>query len=263
VADHAGDGQADLRTAFVGVVLAAVVVGIAANGVASHDVEGKGLARQARRGGQCDGASHALREACGPGQYLVASDRAADDRQQLFDAEMIQQSALHLNHVANGDGWKIAAVRPSGRRVEAAGSRRAATPAEEVRADHEVLVGIDRLAGTDHDVPPARIILGVVSGHVGVAAEGMAEEDGVVLRGAERAVGFVGDRHTRQPPAEFQLEGFLEGGRLQIAQRLGVPPAVAVEESVSHVCMLLPRGARAIAEGSAGTVPAQVAPSEL
>ena len=86
------------------------------------------------------------------------------------------------------------------------GPGRAAAAAQDVRADDEVAVGVDRLAGPDDDVPPAGIVVGVVPGDVRIAGEGVADQHGVVALRVEPAVGLVGHGHLGQPPAQLQLE---------------------------------------------------------
>ena len=66
--------------------------------------------------------------------------------------------------------------------------------------------GVNRLARADHDVPPARIVLLVVPGHVGIAADGVADEDGVVARGVELAVGLVGHGDAGKLAAQLQFQ---------------------------------------------------------
>ena len=60
--------------------------------------------------------------------------------------------------------------------------------AEIVHADDEEAIGVDRLPGTDHVVPPAFAVgsLGVDAGDVVRRIERMADENRVGLRGVER-----------------------------------------------------------------------------
>ena len=118
--------------------------------------------------------------------------------------KLVQQPALHLDHVADGDGREVAAVGLAGGGVDAAGAGGAAAAAQQVGADDEVAVGVNRLARADHDVPPAGIVLLVVLGDVRVAADGVADQDGVVARGVELAVGLVGDGDAGELAAQLQ-----------------------------------------------------------
>ena len=208
MADHPRQGQADGRAVRPVVVLAAVEMRVAQDGVAADDIERQRLAGQPGRGRQRDHPAHAVRVAGGPGQRLVPAQRAADDRQQLADAQRVQQPALHLHHVADGDGGKIAAVGLAGGGVDAAGAGGAAATAQQIGADDEEAVGVDRLARADHDVPPAGIVLLVVPGDVRIPAEGVADQDGVVARGVELAVGLVGDGDAGQQPPSSNSSGW-------------------------------------------------------
>ena len=75
----------------------------------------------------------------------------------LLDAEMIEQPFLGLDHVADGDHREIEAVGSAGCRIERGGAGRAHAAAEDVGADDEVAVGVDPLARSDHEIPPARL----------------------------------------------------------------------------------------------------------
>ena len=208
VADHSRDGQAYLRPVFLLVVLAAVVMRIAPNRVASDDVEGQRLIRQARRCGQRNHAPNAFRQLCRPGQCLVAANRSTHHRQQAVDSQMIEKPSLHVDHVADGDGGEIAAVRLAGRRMNAARTRGAAAAAEQIGADHEIAVGIDRLARSDNDIPPTGIIFFVVPGDVRIAANGVANEHGIVPRRVQLAIRLVSHCHARQLAPQFEFQRF-------------------------------------------------------
>ena len=135
---------------------------------------------------------------------------------------------------------------PYGRPVAGFDGRRpgrAAAAAEQVRADDEEAVGVERLAGADHAVPPAEPLpLGAVAlfgaeavaralrgrrrreaGRVRVAAQRVADEDHVVARRRERSVGLVGDADRVQLAAAIERQRLrqVEELRLDRADRAG------------------------------------------
>ena len=69
--------------------------------------------------------------------------------------------------------------------------------AEDVGADDERAVGVERAAGTDERLPPAAVAAGAA-----VAGEGVEDENGVVARGVQPAPGAVGEGDvSRRPPS--------------------------------------------------------------
>jgi hypothetical protein len=80
-------------------------------------VKGDVLRRVARRAGQRQGGEDALGIARGPLQHLHAAHRAAGDRKQRSDAEMIEQHRLGAHHVADGNDRKIEPPRRAGRGI--------------------------------------------------------------------------------------------------------------------------------------------------
>ena len=91
-----------------------------------------------------------------------------------LDPQVVHQPLLHLDHVADGDDGKIAAIGPAGPGIGAVRARRAAAAAQDVGANDEVSPGVDRLARPHHQIPPAGIVLFIVPGYVGIARQGMA-----------------------------------------------------------------------------------------
>ena len=128
---------------------------------------------------------------------------------------------------------KSAAVGPARFRVDAVGPRRAAATTQEVGADDEVAVGVDRFARPDDEVPPSGRVVRIVPGDVRIARQGMADQNGVVGRRAELAVGLVGHPHDGQGTPFFQGKRFLEGDILGIFQRNSRANAVAAIENAS------------------------------
>ena len=70
-------------------------------------VEGDVLGRMAGRRGDRHRREHAVGIARRPLQHLHAAHRAADDAEQLLDAEMIDQQLLRPHHVADRDDREI------------------------------------------------------------------------------------------------------------------------------------------------------------
>ena len=135
-----------------------------------------------------------------PFERLHAAHRAARNAQQPRDAELIDQHFLQPHHVANGDHRKRHGIRAAGGGIDGGRSGGAPASAQHVGADDEILVGVERLAGADHVVPPARLAGFVTdAGRVRVAGEGVQDQDGVALARVQLAVGFVGyfDRRER------------------------------------------------------------------
>ena len=134
----------------------------------------------------------------GPGEHHVSAQRSADHCPQPPDAQVIDQPPLHLDDVADGDGGKVRAIAPARGRVDGVGPGRAAAAAENIGTNDEVAIGVDGLARSDHDLPPAGVILGIVPGHVRIARQGVANQHGVVALGIELPVGLKSHGNFRQ-----------------------------------------------------------------
>ena len=207
VADHARHGEAARRRLLV-VVVAVVEIGVGHDGLAAHFVEGDLLRAVARGGGDGDGADHGLGIGGRPFQRLHAAHRSAGDGEQALDAEESisifcsrTMSPMVITGNAMAYGQPVAGLIDDG-------SGGAAAAAQHVGADHEILVGVEGLAGADHVVPPAGLAgFGADAGGVGVAGEGVQHQDGVGLGGVQLAVGLVGHLHRRERGAVVQRDG--------------------------------------------------------
>ncbi len=72
---------------------------------------------------------------------------------------------------------KSSAVLPARGRVDAVGPADCPCTPDDVGADHEVAIGVEALAGADHGLPPAGLVLaGVVAGRVRVAGERVQDQ---------------------------------------------------------------------------------------
>ena len=243
VRGHARDGEPVARHLAVRVIVAAAPVRIGHDGLAADLVEGDVL--RGMPGGRRDrhGAEHAVGVARGPFQHLHAAHRSADDAEQLVDAEVIDQAHLRIDHVADGDDGEVEAVGLARARVDRGGPRRAHAAAEDVGADDEEAVGVDRLAGADERRPPAGLAgHRVLARDVLVARQRVADEDGVGLVGVERAVGLVGDARTARATGRRRAAAArsaasattLLEGLLASARRTTPPEAVCALPSAKY-----------------------------
>ena len=109
VRGHARHRQTLGRLRAVQLIFAALPVGIGHDRLAAHFVERDVLRGMARGAGDRHRRAHALGIGRRPLQHLHAAHRAADDAQQLLDAQRVEQHGLRAHHVADGDQRKIAA----------------------------------------------------------------------------------------------------------------------------------------------------------
>ncbi len=103
--------------------------------------------------------AQALRIHDAPGERLHATQRASHHRRELLDAEHICQTCLCMHPVFHGDYREIGAIWLAGSGIIMHRAGRTETRSEIVDADNKKSIGIDRLAGPDHVVPPAKLFL--------------------------------------------------------------------------------------------------------
>ena len=205
---HARHGQAVARLVAAFQVASLRPVRVGHDGLPADFVEGDVLRRMPGGGGNRHGGRDPFGMTRRPGQHLHAAHGAADDAEQLVDAEMIDQRNLRLHHVADGDDRKIQAPGLAGLGVDAGRSRRAHAAAQHVGADDEEAVGVDGLARTHHGLPPAGLAGdGMRARHVLVAGQGMRDENGIRLRPIQDAIGLVGNAVGRELPPGIEAQG--------------------------------------------------------
>ena len=163
------------------VVVAAVPVGVAHDGLPAHLVEGDLHRRMPVRRRDGDARRHRLRIGRQPIPEPACPPSSRRDRQQALDTQMVDQQLLRPHHVGHGHERETSSpysLPVAG--IDAAGPAAPLAAPDDVRADDEVLVGVEALARADHRLPPARLVFArVVAGGVGVAGQGVQDEDGV------------------------------------------------------------------------------------
>ena len=225
-------------------VVAAAPERVADDRAAADLVEGDPLRRHPGGGRDRDDAGDAAGVADAPLERLHPAHRAADHGEQALDPQLVEEQALQLDHVADREDREADPPRAPRRGVDARRPRRPVAAAEEVARDHEPARGVDRLARPDHQLPPAGLLVragAVVAGGVGAAGERVADQDGVVARRVELAVGLVGDGHRREGrrptpgaaggPARASAAGSRPGRRSPAGRTGRGPPAAGSARS--------------------------------
>lgn len=224
VPDHAGHGQAQVRPHSV-IVVAVPPIGIAHDGLPGHLVEGDGLGGMTACRGQGQDSFHHVWIACGPLQNLHPAQGAADHGQQTFDAEMPKQLALGPDHVGDGHDGKIQAPVPAGGGVDGGWSARTHAAANDIGTDHEIAVRIDGFAWSHIVIPPSGLVIALMEpGHMGVAGQGVTDENRIGTFGVQLSIGFIGQGYGPQIHATVQNHGPRGMGK---GERLGPDQANA------------------------------------
>jgi hypothetical protein len=193
VTDHSRDAQATARLRAKLVEIAAVEIGIGQYRLARHFVERDVLGGEIGRCRDHESVANTRWKTRRPCERLHAAQAAAHDRSPLLDAETIGESRLCVDPILDGHEREIRTVRLTCRRIDRLRAGRSEATAEIVDADDEEAVGIERLARTDHVVPPTDVcrIVGVVARDVMRRVQRMAYQHRIAALVVQRPIGFV------------------------------------------------------------------------
>ncbi len=217
VADHARQHQAALGDHAHFLERAAVEFRIGEDRLTRDFIERDVLRRQLGRRRDSQAVTHTVRVGDGPLQRLHAAQAAADDGCPLQDAQGVSQTRLAVDPVFDCQDREVGAEGFAGFRVDAARAGGAVAAAEVVQADDEEGVGVDRLAGADTAVPPARLAVfgAVVAGGVVMPGQGVTDQHRVAFGCVELTVGFVDEVVGSQRATAGQSQWLAEMRRLR------------------------------------------------
>ena len=212
MAEHAREAQAPLRHDAVPVVVAAVEVGIGGDRLARDLVERDVLGREPRRGGDHERVPDAVGVGQRPLQRLHRAEASAHHRRPARDAEPVGEPRLRLDPVLDGHHREARPVGFAGAGVGRRRAGRAEAAAEVVHADDEEPVGVERLAGADHVVPPADVpgVVGVVPGDVMRGVQRVADQHRIRARRVQAPVGLEDEVVGVERGAAFHAERLRE-----------------------------------------------------
>ena len=215
VGGHAGHGQAFFRPHAGDLIGPAPPVRVGHDRLAADLVEGDVLGRMPRRRADAHRAEQLLRIVRRPLQHLHPAHRAADHGEQGVDAQRLDQHRLGADHVGDGDHRERQAIGIPGPRIDRGRTRRSHAAADDIGADDEIALRVQRQARTHDPAPPAGLAGGGIGpGGVLIHGQGVADQDGVGLARVQPAIGLVSDIQRFEPGAGVQAQA-LAGGKAQ------------------------------------------------
>ena len=223
---------------------ARLVVAAAPGRIVAHDLALQRAQRdreriRGRRAGNRDQAARDARKLRGEGEHGHAAHRRSRDAGNALDAQRAQHLEAAAGHVLERDFRKADAERAPGARIDRRGARGAVRAADGIDADDEVTLGVDRPAGTDHLLPPARLGIRRRRGRVGRGRETGEEQERVVACVVQLAPGLVGDDRVLDRAAAVQQHWLLQQGKARCRQVVGSSGRCA-GDSHEHACSLDP-----------------------
>ena len=166
--------------------------------VGSHSMAMRCPRFGAWRGGDEGGAACEVGLHDAPFEALESADRTAYKQRGMLYAEVFGKQHVATYHVAHGYLREVSVPRFVCRGVDAERPRGPVVRAEEVGADGEVDVGVEKFAPLDRVRPPV--------GHVRVGRQRVAYPHDIAAVGVHLPECVVGDCHRGQRIAAFERE---------------------------------------------------------
>ena len=156
-------------------------------------------------------------------QCLHRAEAAAHYGGETLNTQAIRQARLGRDPIFNGHHGKARTIGMAGFRIDRRWAGRTETAAQIIDADNKETISVERLAGTDHVVPPADVlrIVGIVAGYVMGGVERMADQHRVRLGGVQRSVGLENQivGLDRRPGTQFQWRIEMQRSRRDTSDR--------------------------------------------
>ncbi len=130
VADHAGHAHAGVGLAAGAVVVAALPVGVAHDGLAGDRVPRQTLGVEGVGGGDDHYGVDLARILDRPFEGLHPAQRTARDHRETLDSELVQEGAFGADHIRHGDHREVGAIGASGGGINGGRACRAAAAAK-------------------------------------------------------------------------------------------------------------------------------------
>ena len=126
-----------------------------------------------------------------PKSRLGGRPSIRQSRQEFAAIPNDREACAAFNNVGCSDRREVRAVAPAGCGISIIGAGRSTTTAKGVGTDDEVAIYIDCLARPYGNVPPPRLIFRMMACSVRISAQGVADQNRVILRCIQIAVSFV------------------------------------------------------------------------
>ena len=206
---HTRNSKASTRS-FASIISAVVPAGVGHDRLTTDFVKRDVLGGVAGGSGNADGAEQLIRIVRRPLQNLHSPHGSADGGEQALDSKGVDQHGLRADHVGDGDDREFQPIGFSGFGVDGGGTGGAHTTADNIGADDEVPLRVQRPTGPDVEVPPTRLSRDRVGGgQMLIACQRMTDQHSVGPGVIQPTIGLVGDFQRQEDRARIEPQGLV------------------------------------------------------